>query len=128
MHMKKAFILVIALLLPLWLFAQTRTISGRTTDPSGNPLPGVTVLVKGSGAGTTTNTGGHYEITASKGDVLEFRFLGYVSQDQTVTDGHLTQCHLIVQQTGTFHPGGHSHGDHPTETGHRFFLSGSQRG
>ncbi|MCK5815978.1 MAG: SusC/RagA family TonB-linked outer membrane protein [Flavobacteriaceae bacterium] len=64
-------------------FAQTETISGNVTDESG-PLPGVSILIKGSTTGTETDFDGNYTITASTGDVLTFSFVGMLSQDITV--------------------------------------------
>lgn len=52
------------------------TITGVVSDDSG-PLPEATVLVKGTGRGTKTNSNGQYTIKASKGETLVFSFLGY---------------------------------------------------
>ena len=56
-------------------FAQEKTISGTVTDESG-PLPGVTVLKKGTSQGTETDFDGNYSIKAKSGDVLVFSFVG----------------------------------------------------
>ena len=64
-------------------FAQQRTISGKVSDGSG-PLPGVSVVVKGSTIGTETDFDGKYSIKASSGDILTFRYLGYLSIDKTI--------------------------------------------
>lgn len=84
--MKKAFILLIILLVPFWLFAQEHTISGKVTDAQGNPLPGVTVVVKGTENGTTTNAEGNFKLSAKPADVLNFTFIGYQSQAVPVRD------------------------------------------
>jgi TonB-linked SusC/RagA family outer membrane protein len=98
MRMKKVSILIIALVSPFLLLAQQHTVSGNVTDAASHPLPGVTVLVKGGTVGTTTNTGGHYEISAQPGDVLEFRFLGYINKDVTVTDATSLNVTLASNQ------------------------------
>ena len=64
-------------------FAQQRTITGKVSDGSG-PLPGVSVVVKGSTIGTETDFDGKYSIKASSGDILTFRYLGYLSIDKTI--------------------------------------------
>ena len=64
-------------------FAQQRTISGKVSDGSG-PLPGVSVVIKGSTIGTETDFDGKYSIKASSGDILIFRYIGYLSINATI--------------------------------------------
>lgn len=64
-------------------FAQDRTISGTVTDQSG-PLPGVTILKKGTTQGTETDFDGNYSIEAKTGDVLVFSFVGMKTAERTV--------------------------------------------
>lgn len=65
--------------------AQTR-ITGRVTDAtSGSPLEGVSVKVKSSKAGTTTNKDGVFSIQASPPDVLVFSYVGYTDQEISVS-------------------------------------------
>jgi len=59
------------------------TISGRISDSSG-PLPGVSVLVKGTTLGTETDFDGDFQLKAKKGDVLSFSYLGYTTVEITV--------------------------------------------
>lgn len=59
-------------------------ISGTVTDSSGKPLPGVSVQVKNSTKGTTTNDQGSYSINAVSTDVLVFSYIGYQPQEITV--------------------------------------------
>jgi TonB-linked SusC/RagA family outer membrane protein len=67
-------------------FVVQQNITGTVTDEAGNPLPGVTVLVKGTGNGTITNIEGEYSIEAEEDDVLVFSFVGYVTQEVTVNN------------------------------------------
>jgi len=61
---------------------QDKTLSGRVTDTKGQPLPGVTVLMKGSFTGTTTGVDGRYTLTnVSAGAVLSFSFVGFKTQE-----------------------------------------------
>jgi len=62
-------------------FSQDITVKGRVSDPSGNSLPGVNVLVKGTKNGSSTGGDGTYSIKAPKGAVLEFTFIGFETKD-----------------------------------------------
>lgn len=57
------------------------TISGTVFDESGSPLPGATVLEKGSTNGTTTDFDGKFTINVSSDATLEVSYLGYATQD-----------------------------------------------
>ncbi|MCB4799239.1 SusC/RagA family TonB-linked outer membrane protein [Neotamlana laminarinivorans] len=65
-------------------FAQEKTISGMVSDGSGLPLPGATVLVKGTSNGTSTDFDGKYSITATQGSALVFSFVGYTTKEVLV--------------------------------------------
>lgn len=57
---------------------QQREISGRVTDENGEPLPGATILVKGTTSGTVTDVDGHYRITVDDDEqALVISFVGY---------------------------------------------------
>ncbi|MEO9004600.1 MAG: TonB-dependent receptor, partial [Ginsengibacter sp.] len=60
------------------------TIQGIVKDALGNALTGVSVIVKGSNRGTSTDTNGGFTIEANAGDVLEFSFVGYQKKSVTV--------------------------------------------
>ena len=47
-------------------FAQNKSVSGVVSDQNGSPLPGATVLVKGTNNGTTTDFDGNYTIQAAR--------------------------------------------------------------
>ena len=56
---------------------QNRSISGKISDDKGQPLPGVTILIKGTSKGTITNADGNFNLTdVSSGQVLVFSFIG----------------------------------------------------
>lgn len=58
--------------------AQSKTnYTGVVTDKNQEPLPGVTVIVKGTTNGTVSSIDGEFSISASEGDVLQFSFIGY---------------------------------------------------
>jgi len=65
------------------VFAQT--ITGKvTTKSDGQPLPGVSVVVKGTGVGTTTDGNGKFSIATSSKGVLVFSYIGFKSQEIAV--------------------------------------------
>ncbi|MFV8354438.1 TonB-dependent receptor domain-containing protein [Flavobacterium sp. XS2P14] len=65
--------------------AVAEIIKGRVVDEKGDSLPGVTVLVKGTKKGTTTDIDGSYTINAEIGDVLQFSYVGLETKSVTVT-------------------------------------------
>ncbi|NNC50466.1 MAG: TonB-dependent receptor [Flaviramulus sp.] len=65
-------------------FISGQEVSGTVTDDSG-PLPGVSVVVKGTTTGTTTDFDGNYSINANNGDTLVFSYVGYDTQQTIVT-------------------------------------------
>src|SRR5689334_19040547 len=67
------------------LSAQSRTVSGRITDPKGNPLSGVSVAVKGAQQGTTTDAEGNFNIKVSRSTkILVITAVGYASKEITL--------------------------------------------
>ncbi|MCC9137055.1 SusC/RagA family TonB-linked outer membrane protein [Pontibacter silvestris] len=79
-----SFIFVLALVVQTW--AQSKTVTGRVTDQeTGQGLPGVSVLVKGTSVGTATSTDGTYAINVpSNGNTLVFRFIGYATVERSI--------------------------------------------
>ena len=65
-------------------FAQEKTISGTVSDDSGLPLPGATVLVKGTSSGTSSDFDGKYSIKVDQGQTLVFSFVGYTTKEVAV--------------------------------------------
>jgi TonB-linked SusC/RagA family outer membrane protein len=59
-------------------------IGGVVRDASGQPIPGVTVIVKGTKEGTQTDVNGQFSINANIGNVLSFTFIGYQPKEITI--------------------------------------------
>ena len=77
------------------------TISGKVTDDQGSALPGVTVSVKGTAKGTSTNSNGTYHLAvADKNAVLVFSFVGYVKQEITVGEKTDINVQLVTDSKG----------------------------
>jgi len=60
-------------------------VSGRVTDAKGEPLPGVTVLVKGTTNGTSTDANGNFSLSAPENSTLVFSSVGFKTQELAVT-------------------------------------------
>lgn len=67
-------------------YAQNLTIRGIVLDDTNQPLPGVSVMLKGSGQGTATGAGGRFTISAAKGQTLTFRTIGFATQEVVIGD------------------------------------------
>ncbi len=66
---------------------QGTTITGKVTDDTGNPMPGVNVVIKGTTTGIVTDFEGDYSITVPNQNVtVIFSFVGYISQEIVVSD------------------------------------------
>ncbi|PUZ20992.1 SusC/RagA family TonB-linked outer membrane protein [Chitinophaga costaii] len=61
-------------------------IHGKVTDETGTPLPGATVMVKGSKNGTQASADGTFRLNAPNGAVLVISYLGYETLEVTVTN------------------------------------------
>lgn len=72
------------ILLAFFFSAEAQNVDGKVTDSRGNPLQSVSVIVKSSHAGTTTDASGNFTIRANQGDVLLFSSTGFSSQEITV--------------------------------------------
>ena len=86
--LKEHLMLMIVLLLGFTAFAQAQNISqltGTVTDDKGMPLPGVSVVIKGTTKGVATDFDGKYTLTeVARGAVLEFSSVGYKTLDLKV--------------------------------------------
>ena len=81
----KALLLVLGLTVTGMSWAQVISLSGRVTDAdTGEPLPGVTVVVKGTTNGTITSSAGIYNLSVEKGATLQFSYIGYKAIEQVV--------------------------------------------
>ena len=82
-HFRKLTLLLVLLTSGALLFAQELTVTGKVTDKeSGQPLEGVSVAIKSSPKGTTTNSNGEFTLKVpSASSVLIFSFVGKTQQE-----------------------------------------------
>ena len=66
------------------IFAQDRNVSGIVKDETGNPMPGVNVIIKGTSSGTASDGDGKYTLSVSSNAILVFTFVGYTTAEVPV--------------------------------------------
>jgi TonB-linked SusC/RagA family outer membrane protein len=94
--MKQILLVVVCLLIAVNLLAQQRSVSGRVTDQSdGSPLPGVSVVLKGTNQGTVSASDGSFSINAESTDVLVFSFIGFGHKEVAV--GNQTSMNVVME-------------------------------
>jgi TonB-linked SusC/RagA family outer membrane protein len=79
------FLVLLVVLMAQLTFAQERAVSGIVSDNTGMPLPGVSVLVKGTKTGTQTDFDGKYSIKATASQVIIFSYIGMKTQEMTAS-------------------------------------------
>ncbi len=75
---------LLLILLTLSAFTVSAQITGTVFADDGTVLPGVSIIVKGTTNGTSTDADGNYRINASPNSRLVFSFVGYISQEVEV--------------------------------------------
>ena len=76
-------------------YAQQITVKGTVKDNTGLPIPGASVLVKGTSHGAAADFDGNFELTANKGAVLVVSTVGYKTQEVTVKGATLN---VVLQE------------------------------
>ena len=83
--MKRILLLSFAFLTVIAFSAMAqRTVSGKVTDDTGEALPGVNVVIKGTTTGVTTDLDGNYRISVEDGATLIFSYVGFETQEINV--------------------------------------------
>jgi len=95
--MRNVLLTCFMLMFTLTAFAQNRTVSGKVTDAAtGEALPGVSVLLKGTVIGVQTNLDGNYKLSIpSEGGTLLFSYIGMEKIEQTI--GARTIIDVVMQ-------------------------------
>ncbi|WPV67596.1 TonB-dependent receptor [Chitinophaga sp. LS1] len=102
--------LLLVFMFPVFIAqAQEGKISGKVVS-GGQPVPGVTVKVKGTNQGAVTDINGHYTVTAKQGDTLVFNHMSYAAQsiavagpsvNATLSENSQTVGEVVVVGYGT---------------------------
>ena len=88
-------LLLLLLLSPLYMLAQSQEISGTVKDSTGRPMAGISVSIKGKNLVTVSKSDGKFNIPAQTGDVLVFS--GISLEDQEVLIGSKTNLDVTMR-------------------------------
>ncbi|WP_405575772.1 SusC/RagA family TonB-linked outer membrane protein [Winogradskyella sp. Asnod2-B02-A] len=102
MNLKVKLITVVALFFSVMIFAQDGyTIKGTVTSAADNmPIPGANIIILETTRGTSTDFDGNYQLTVNKGEVIQFSYIGYVTQT-VVVDSQTTLNISLVEDSNT---------------------------
>lgn len=97
--MRKKITLLIGLVVFIcsFCFAQDLSVKGTIKDKSGNPMPGVSVTVKNTKIGASTNGDGNYSITVPANSTLVFTAVGYTTQELAVNNRTSINLQLLEE-------------------------------
>lgn len=93
--LKTYFIAVLCMISFSAIQAQTRDISG-TVSADGQPLPGASIVIKGTTVGTQTDFDGNFTISATSDATLVFSYLGYFNQE--ILAGNQSSIDVSMQE------------------------------
>lgn len=82
----------------LLAFGQQKTVTGKVTDNTNEPLPGVSIVIEGTSSGVITDFDGNYNITLPENqDILIFSFIGFKSQSLAV--GSRNHLNIVLESS-----------------------------
>lgn len=88
----------------LWLasisvMAQQRAVTGTVLGPDGSPIPGASIIIKGTTTGTVTDADGTFSVNVNSDAILVFQFIGYETQEIPV--GNMSTIDVTLQESVT---------------------------
>ncbi|OBQ55294.1 SusC/RagA family TonB-linked outer membrane protein [Tamlana sp. s12] len=99
MNLKTKLALMLMMIFNISLFAQDGyQVSGTVTDENNTPIPGINVIIAKTTTGTATDFDGGFQLEVKPGDVLQFSYIGYVSQSVKIT-GQKTISVVMAEDT-----------------------------
>ena len=101
--MKSKFLISLCFFIYLSMQVKGQTISGIITTENNEPLQAVSIIIKGTDKGTTTDQNGKFNITVPENTILVISFIGYTTQEillinQTVLNIKLAQPQKVLEQ------------------------------
>ena len=78
-------------------FSQSKKVSGKVVDETGNGIANVTVMVKSTKVATQTDAGGNYSVDAAEKSILVFSSVGFTTNEATTNGKKLVNVTLITQ-------------------------------
>ena len=102
MHLlwKNAVLALSMMLLSVGAFAQQHEIKGKVLDESQLPIPGANVVIKGTTTGTITTGNGEFVMNAADGDVIQVSYIGYTTEEITVSGNGPYNVSLVPDMVG----------------------------
>src|ERR1700754_2073628 len=91
---RSLFLFLFAGLLQMKVTARPIRITGAVTGENNEPLSGVSIQVKGSSAGTSTNNKGEYSLSVDDTATLVFSYIGYTTKEQAVGGQNVVNAQL----------------------------------
>lgn len=100
--MRKRITLLIVFFLTSYVlsFAQERTVTGIVKDKQGSPMPGVSIKIKNTKTGTSTNEEGKYSIAAPGNATLQYSAIGYTTSEVPVNNRSQINVNLTEEPQG----------------------------
>ena len=98
--MKLLFKTILFVLISFSLQAQNSMINGIVSDEAGLPLPGATILVKGTSNGTQSDFDGKFKIKAEEGNILVFTYVGFTTKNIKVTPKDFKDTLMVSLKNG----------------------------
>lgn len=92
----KVFMLLLACVFGTVVAQENSIVKGTVIDGSGEPLVGVSVLVKGTTTGVVSGLDGTFSISVRNGETLVFSYVGYIKQEQLV--GKEKNLKIVLQE------------------------------
>lgn len=92
---KLGWLLILFLGFSLSSFAQEKRVEGKVTDQSGEPLPGTSIIIKGTSKGTVADLNGMYNLLANPGDTLSFSYIGFEKVERGVGNSSIINVSLM---------------------------------
>lgn len=89
----KNFLIYCFFFVGIFAYGQNK-VTGTVADEEGMALPGATIIIQNTSIGVSTDFDGNFEIEVDKGQILEFSFIGYMTQEITVGDSDTIDINL----------------------------------
>ena len=83
-YSKKSLLLALLCFGSMYVFGQNSLITGTVSDAKGQPIPGVSVVVKGTSNGTASDFDGNFTINASPSNILVFSYIGFLKKEVVI--------------------------------------------
>ena len=92
-------VFLVFILLTSIIHGQDKNIEGIVSDNSGVPLPGVTVILKGTNFGTSTDFDGNFNLTVNTGEIIVFSYVGFKTKEVKI--GNSNTYNIILEEEST---------------------------